>query len=569
MKKFLNILLSVSTVACALVGCDKVSINETVEHEPIISEFTPSAAPVGAEITIKGEYLNDVTQALIGSVPVTIRSKVSNTLMSITVGQDVTSGQIVLINSTGKGTSEGTFTCSFAVPTIAESLLQSEAEMGSTILLTGEHLNSVRSVRFVAEGYEQGHTASVISSSDEELVVKVPYVESDEARIVLVYSDGQGDVSTDIASAPRIKVIRYVPKFDEFTLARTAVGRSITLTGQYLNNIDKVTVGDFDAPIFKEPSKLTFTIPAGDFQDGETQVVLKAWYFDQNESVTLADPFTVYVPFVRYWENIKLYCQGRFEGNSYASFFSPETGTIYENAKWASVLDPVAMKYANSQWGSANMPKPGVVSDEDYSSVVPYFFFSSVSGNVLQINSPANSNSQLKNFYINAVNPEGTGSNDNRVPGGNTSMPGTPIIGFRYLNPASTSPAEQALIAAVKSDSIDRIDEATFPIDVAAGTIAGVSVTSMSGGIKSSVWCDHQTSTLVEQSGYDPDAIFLVAYYSNNGYSKETPAANILRLGLMRITNINWAIYNASTYANSDVTFNIWWQKYDYDYSKL
>ena len=565
MKRYISILLS-AAFALTQWSCDDVKIDEVVSHAPVIDSFTPASAPVGAEIIVTGEYLNNVTEAYIGGTAVEIASKVSNKLMSLKVTDGVGSGAIVLVNPEGSGSSQGSFTCTFAVPSLSASLIQSSAEMGEEILLSGDNLNAVKAVLFIASGETAAHAAAIITRNDEEMVVKVPYVENADAAIVLQYSDGSADVTTAEASAPRINVVRYVPVFDAYTFEKTAVGRSVTLTGQYLNNVDKVMVGDFEATIFKEAGKLTFTVPAGDFADGDTPVTLRVLYFDENESLTLADPFVVFVPFVKFWENVMTVCQGRWEASTFASFFSPENGRVYANELWKSELDPVALKYSNSQWSAANTPKAGVVSDEDYDSVLPYFFFSSVSGNVLQINSPANSNSQLKNFFINL---SGTPANDYRVPGGNNNMPGTPIIAFRYLNPNSTNAAELDLIAKVKADQIDNINEALFPINEEAMTIAGISVSSFAGGIKSSSWCDRQTETLVDDPAYNPDAVFLVAYYSNNGFNKSATASNIKRLGLIHVTNINWGVSANNDYRNSAVTFNCWWQKYDYDYSKL
>lgn len=49
-------------------------------------------------------------------------------------------------------------------------------------------------------------------------------------------------------------------------------------------------------------------------------------------SAYLTDAFVVKVPFVYFWENKKVYTQGRDEELS--SFFSPETGLVYANADW-------------------------------------------------------------------------------------------------------------------------------------------------------------------------------------------------------------------------------------------
>ena len=439
MKKYILAISALLGLA-AVQSCDEISIDEKVAHEPVISSFTPASAPVGALVDVTGEYLNNVTEAYIGGVRVEIAEKVSNTRLSIRVVDGVTSGRLALVNPTGKGESGSDFTCSFAVPELTPSLIQASAEMGEEILLSGQRLNAVKKVYFTADGETVPHEAVIVNRSDDEMVVKVPYVENASAHITLVYSDGTSDVETAAASAPAISVIRYVPVFNSYTFERTAVGRSITLSGEYLGNVDRVMVGDWEAQVIKSANSLTFTVPAGDFPDGDTTVELKAWYFDNNESITLKDDFVVFVPFVKFWQDVQTWAQGRVPENSYASFFSPENGIVYANSDWKSVLDPVAMRLQNSQWGSANTPKPGVVSDTDYSSVVPYFFFSAVSGNVLQVNSPANSNSQIKNFFVDATS---TPSNDFRVPGSNNNMPGTPILAFE----GEHGPTKWALIS--------------------------------------------------------------------------------------------------------------------------
>lgn len=560
MKKYILILSALT----AVLACDVISVEESVEHAPVITSFTPQSGPAGTVVDIQGEYLQDVTEAYIGTVKVDIVSKISSTFLKVEVNQSVTSGPVKLVNTTGDGLSDGSFSATFAVPAITASLLQESAEMRSNIMLNGDHLSSATAVLFTAEGYTDAHEAEIVTRNADEIIVKVPYVEAENAKITLKYFDGSAQAETPLADAPAIKIIRYVPHFNDYSFEKTAVGRSVTLAGEYLNNVDRITVGEWEAPIYKSANSLTFTIPAGDFADGETVVDLKAWYFDNNESVTLAPNFTVFVPFVKFWENVVAWCQGRVEQNSYASFFCPENGKLYENAKWKTDLDPVAMELHGSQWGSANQPKAGVVSDSQYNSVVPYLFFSAVSGNVLQINSPANSNGQLKNFYTAAT---GTPSNDFRVPGGNDNIPGTPILAFRPLSTANET--ENALIQKVLADQIEKIDEATFPIDVENSKIAGISVSSFAGGVKSSVFCDHQTATLVDDPGYKLDAVILVAYYNNYGYNPDNRASGIRRLGLLHIKQIDWGVYNNSNLGSSAVTFDCYWQKYDYDYSKV
>ena len=572
MKRIVNQICAFAAAAGMLfaAGCDKTYVDEVVKQAPVIESFSPASGPVGTEIIITGQSLSGVTKAYIGDQEMVIKEKVSDSRLSIVAGVNGRDGRIVLENSVGKGESEASFTYSYAVPSLKPALLQESVVMGERLLLSGSELTAVEAVLFTAEGCEESHEGEIYEQSASEIVARVPYVENGNVRITLRYFNGTSSVTTPLDEAPSIEVVRVVPKFDEpIVLERTAVGRSITLTGENLDKVDRILVGEFEAVVSKQPTSLTFTVPAGDFPDGDTTTSAIAEYFDGNEKIVLSDAFVVYVPFVKFWENISTVCQGRVAESSFTSFFSPENGQIYANEKWKTDLDPVAMKYCNSQWGSANQPKPGVVSDEDYYSVVPYFFFSAVSGNVLQINSPANSNSQLKNFFINASNPSGTSSNDNRVPGGNTTLPGTPILGFRYLNAADAS--EKALIDKVLNGQIEHIDEETFPLNTTDQTCCGIGLTSVSGGIKSSTWCDYQTAELKDAENYPVDAVFLVFYYANNGFSKDAPAANVKRIGLLHVRTIDFKVYQASTpnYGNSTVTFDCYWQKYDYDYSKL
>ena len=570
-----------AAVSVLPLSCETLSVDEEIQHAPIITSFTPMTAPAGAEVVITGEYLNNVTSARIGDVEVEIIEKVSNTRLSIEVKQGVTSGRIILVNPTGEGASDTEFTCSYAVPEITASLLQQSAELGEEILISGTHLDSAVGVFFSSEEDEgERHEAEIISRNDDEMVAKVPYVKGSQARITMSYYDESGLQYTSSDGAPSIEVIKYSPALDlGFTFERTAVGSSITLTGQYLNNIERVTVRradpqegesaeEFDAIFSASGESLSFTVPAGDFPDGETATIVKAYWFDGNESAEFTNTLTVYVPLVFFWQNIVTECQTQNENGLYAAFFSPQTGLVYPNADWATVLDPIAMKNQGAQYADKNVLVESVISEEEYYSVVPYFFFSVSSGTDLQINSPANSNSQLKNFGISY--PVSSG---NRVPGTNSSTAsGTPILAFRALNAENSAEAE--LIRKVVNGEIEDINEELFPIDAANQTIAGVGFGSASGGIKHTGtpnWPGVSTPAdkvdTVQDLG-DSDLVILMAWYDYNGYNSDNDVENIRRIGLMHITQVHWIVSN-NDFRGTQVTFDCYWQKYDYDYSKL
>lgn len=569
MKKMIYRLFAIPalTAISLFTACESTSVDETIVSVPVIESFTPQAAPVGSEIVITGNYLNAVSKAEIGGVEVTIKERVSDMRLSIIATADARDGVITLYNSEGSASSAEAFTYSYAAPEITTTILQAQVDMGDQMLIAGKYMGAVDGVLFTAEGYEVAHEATIISRSATELVVKCPYVEAETARITLRYFDGTTMTETDKTSAPTITVMRYKPQFDEQTFARTDVGRSVTLTGSYLDKVDKILVGGFEAQCFKEHDKLSFTVPAGDFVDGETVTELKAVYFDGYEELILSDAFVVYVPFVKYWENMRTWGHSKLV-EQLSSFFSPETGVVYANADWRTVLDPIAYQYQASTCSVAQVSN---VSADEYNSVVPYFYFYCNNSCDLSVNSPASSNSLFKNFWIGNLS-----GNENRLPGANSSCFGTPVLAFRALK--DSNPTEKELADKVRRCELEDINPVLFPADVTAQTIGGIGVSSSSAQLKDKDWApelfgDKKSDVM----GVKPDAVVLIMYYAHPGPEQGADgkfnfASNLKRIGFLHITNVNFVIdqSNSSKPASmSDYTFNCYWQKYDYDYSLI
>lgn len=543
-------------------GCDKTYVDDVTLYAPLIESFSPASAPVGTEIIITGQHLSGVTKAYIGDQEMVIKEKVSDTRLSIVAGVNGRDGRIILENTQGKGESESEFTYSYAVPSLKPALLQKSVVMGEQLLLTGTDLSAVEAVIFTAEGQENGHEGDIQEQSTTEIVARVPYVENGNVRITLRYFDGTSSVTTPLDEAPSIEVVRVVPVFDQpVTLERTAVGKSVTLTGENLDKVDRILVGEFEALISKQPTSLTFTVPAGDFQDGDTETTVVAEYFDGNETITLSESFVVYVPYLMFWENMRVWAQGR-DVESMSSFFSPQTGRVYANSDWRTVIDPISYQYQAATCSAGNTPNKAVITEEQYNSVNPYFFFSGVNAGQLQVNSPANSKGQLCNFYF-----ENNSADEYRVTGVKGDCYGTPVLTFRYLD--SSNAAEKALIDQVKNQTLEHIDEESFPIDVEAKTVGGIGISSAKGTLNSDVWAAGKYTAGTDAAAVDVDAVLMVLYYGYDG-SAENVAANIRRIGFLHIRTVNFKTYNnKKAPSSSDVTFNCYWQKYDYDYSKL
>lgn len=562
-----NIFRYAMLLAVAVVGLacnEQIYVEEPVLNAPEVESFSPTSGSAGEIITVKGKYLNGVTKVYIGTTEAPLYERVSDTQFSFTVSAEATSGKLKVVNAYGEFVTEDVFTCTYAVPELIASALAEDAEMGGMLLIAGKNLNAVRDVVFTAEGYDEGHPATIRTQNDSELLVRVPYVEAATAKITFTYNDGQKVASTDLASAPSIGIVRYVPSVTTKSFERTAVGSAVVLEGANIHKIEKITVGGHEAVIGnRTETSLQFAVPAGEFVDGDNVTNVVIHYFDGHESQTLTENFIAFVPMVKYWEGMKVYGQGR-DVEEMASFFSPETGRVYHNSAWRTEVDPVSYANLANTCSAANVP---AVSEADYNSVNPYFFFSGVSAGHLQINGPANSTGQLKNFYF-----ENNSANDYRCPGVNGNVYGTPVLRFRYLNPAN--PDEKAIIDKVVGKKIEVINEQDFPIDVTAQTIAGVGVTSASGGLQTKDWCPQYTipgSFHTNVVTVEDDIVIMVMYYNHNGSpSKTNFAENVKRLGFVHITKVNFRLYNNSLApSSSDITFNCYWQKYDYDYSKL
>ncbi len=550
-----------SLFACIILwtGCDSISMKEITVSAPQILSFSPESGSVGSEIVVTGEYLDDVVSATIGGEKVTILQKVSNGRLSLKVTSNAKTGKIVLSNSVGDGVSEADFTIEYPAPAISEAGIPTEVEMGNRLLLTGTHMNVVSAVLFTAEGYATGNEADILSQSENEILVKIPYVESNKASVTFKYFNGTSEVETPLESAPQMIVARYEPAVATSSYQAAQVGDIIVLNGTYLNKIDKVLLGDIECNVtLQNENELKFAVPSSEtYVDGDNTMILKIVYFDGREVRTLTDAFVVQVPFVYFWENKKVYAQGR-DVEELSSFFSPETGLVYANADWREKVDPVSFKHQAATCSANNKP---AVSESEYNSVNPYFFFSGVNAGTLQINSPAGSSGQLKNFYT-----MNNSANDYRVTGANGNCYGTPVLTFLYLDPSKSE--YKALVDEVKNGTLDKIDETTFPIDVDAKTCRGFSISSMKTSMNTDVWAAGIFEVGKEQKA-NVDAVLLVLYYNVAG-STSNVADNVKRIGLLHIKTVDFKMYNnTKAPSSSSIEFDMYWQKHDYDYSKV
>ena len=565
MKKQINRILSLAVAVFVATSCADTYVEEHVAEAPEIESFAPTSALSGEDtpIVITGQHLQAVTTALIGGAEVRILERVSNTRMTIVATREARSGKITLVNSVGQASSDADFTVNYPVPTIDASALPDEADMFGTLTLKGQYMAVVRKVIVTGTDAEpgEGREAEILSQDGTEIVVTIPYVTSEEARITLRYMEADNEVETPMDTAPVINVLRRVPEVDALAFSNLIVGRITTITGKNLDQISAVRVGGVKANIASQRAEeLSFTVPMVDgFTEGpDNQATLAIDYFNDFESATVRENIPATVLRLKIWEGITTFCQDvgcqRLE-----SFFSPETGIIYHNSRWRTEVDPVSYNNNGDVCSANNVPK---VSEADYNSVNPYFYFSGVKAEgtatecTIQIMGPAASSSQFKNFFFEPIKKD----EYRLLPNGGY---GTPVLGFRYLDPAV--PAELALADRVRNLDFEVIDEETFPIDVAGGTVAGIGVSKPSGSSNSVYWAPGIFSDKVEKLDAEVDAVLMVLYFDVNGITSTDPLSHVKRIGFVHITKVNFRPVSGAP-SQSDITYNVYWQKEDYQF---
>lgn len=541
---------AVGLIALMVASCNEKTFVDQVNLEaPVISQLSPNSATVNSPIIITGENLQHTKKVTIGGDSVEIKQRISSTQIVVVASSWASSGKVVAYNATGASTQDIEFTYSYAAPTLTEA--PATADYGSTIMLKGTDLNAVIDVLFAAtSGSAAPSKATIISRDVTEMVVQVPYVATDDAVVSFTYYNGTSN--TPSPSTKTMTVIKKTPVVTTTSFPKTNVGKSITIEGNNLDKIDSVMVGGFKAALREvSSSSLTFAIPAANYVDGNNpnqSIVIH--FFAGNETTTLTENFIAYVPAVMLWEQMTINAQDRTM-EAFNSFFSPETGLVYENRLWSTVVDPISRQYTDKTCSAANIP---AVSEAEYNSTKPYFFISGSNGGTLAVNGPAGSQGQLKNFFFSSASTDRVTVNGNCY--------GTPVVMWRVLSPGVD--ADLAVINAVKNRTIEKIDNTTFPIDAVNKTIAGMSVTTLTNNPNDGIWAPGLFPAGKDQTGLKPDAILMCVHLNHKGYAADTFLDNIKRIGFLHITNVDLARVNAASPSKSFMTFDMYWAKYDF-----
>lgn len=549
--KYLNT-LSIVLASLALGACDNTSMNEYIDTVPVIESFVPSEGHSGCEISVTGSSLHNVVKATIGGEEAEIVRRISDKNLIIRVPLLSVSGPITLSNSVGTSVSSNDFTMTYPAPEIDTSKFPEQVEVSSKLLIYGKKMGVITRVWFQAEGHE-AHEAEILSSSEREIVVTVPYVEADDVDMLLEYFDGTAHVTLNPFEW-KVEMLRNQPSISQISHQNAKVGDLVVLSGKYLDKINRVLLDSEECSITSQNSKqLKFMVPhLESYMDGENISKLSIEYSDGRETQVLNSEFKVVVPAILIWEDRTVWAQGK-DVEEFTSFFSPHTGLTYSNSLWRE-LDAVSYQYQDATCSAVQKP---AVSEDEYDSVVPYFFFTGVSAGNLQLNSPAGSPSMLKNIFM-----ANSSKAEDRVTGQNGDCYGTPVMSFLTLSEENS--AHSTLINLVKSKSLSGLDEEHYPIDTEAKKMGNINIGSMANSLKDTSFAPG-VFTVGQEKNTDLDAYILVLYYNHHGLDSDNRALNVKRAGVLHIKHIDFKLYNGTDApSSSSITFDMYWMKQDY-----
>ena len=433
-----------------------------------------------------------------------------------------------------------------SAPTI-ETYNPSQASIGDEIIVTGTHLNDVTSACI---GGEQVEILQKVS--DKRLSLRIT-ANAKSGKIELMNATGKSYSEGDV------EILYVTPTINATSFKRVQVGDVATLRGSHLEAIEQVTVGGTACDIiWQTTDELRFTIPSiPTLADGLNTLPLNITY-QGGQQLTLTDNFEVYVPAILIWNDRTIYGQSR-QAAALSSFFSSETGKAYLNSQWRTEVDPIAYKYQAFTCSDRNKP---AVSESEYNSVAPYFYLAGMAGGTLQVSAPSSSPTMLRNFYT-----ENNSADEYRITGANSDCYGTPAIVFLWLDPENAE--HKKVIDEIHAGTLLSIDEETFPIDVEKKTCRGFSISNMQRTVNNTVWANGVFETGMQKTA-EVDAMLLVVYYNVNGEDTNNRSKNIKRLGILHIKQVDFRMNGTTVNPSaSGITFDMYWQKHDYDYAKV
>ena len=355
-----------------LVGTDTVatSITPLTFEEPIeITSVSPTEGlSAGDEVTVKGDYLYNIYQAIFTSgvtgaaVDAEDFTYVSRREIRFRVPLAAESGVIKFTD--GAEWEEEYKTPLEIIPATYESLSTTTSDFGQQITITGLNLHTIETIMFPG-----GVTAEFAVSDDHNTITTTVPEETKSGAITLVLYSG-ASISTDELQLPELKV-------NEEKFTDVKVGDVITLTGE---NFDRITgiqlpgYGDLAPEEYTiSGNELVFIVPE---EMGDGNIVLT-----QNQFISATVKVMMWsdAPEVAIWAG-EWVCSG-WGGNQDLAWGGFDWSTItpgtkirfYYKKNTAGAWGCISLRHGDN-WGALPDPIPGQYDLSDDEGVLEVKF---------------------------------------------------------------------------------------------------------------------------------------------------------------------------------------------------
>ena len=217
---------------------------------PVIATVTPASVLPGGRITLTGTSFDQVSQARLGVVTLTLVSRTATTLV-LSIPAGAATNFLTLVDNSAV-VRQSTIQVTVLVPMTVTAFSPTTVARGQALSVNGSNLNRAASIIFGggATGAVASHTGSTA------LMVVVPVSANSGAFTV---SGGGSDIAVSGTSLTVVDPIVVVP-----TTYTVAVGANVTLAGSGLTEVSGVTVGGSAATVVSlSATQLVFTPPTG------------------------------------------------------------------------------------------------------------------------------------------------------------------------------------------------------------------------------------------------------------------------------------------------------------------
>ncbi|MFN4083925.1 MAG: IPT/TIG domain-containing protein [Bacteroidia bacterium] len=215
---------------------------------PTITSINPSAARIGANVTIRGTLFTGASAISFNGVPQTTYTVVNDTTITTTVPAGATTGPVSVTNPFGTGTSTFNFVV-IPSPTIT-SFTPSSGTFGTSVTISGTGFTWATGVKF------NGISAAFTIVNNTTITTTVPTGATTGSIRVINPADSV-DSSTPFT-------VFGVPTVTSFTPTSGPVGTTVSITGTNFNAVTFVRFNGVNSSYsVNSPTSITATVPSG------------------------------------------------------------------------------------------------------------------------------------------------------------------------------------------------------------------------------------------------------------------------------------------------------------------